>query len=262
MSLQDLIDSYVDEITRIDNQISEIEDLITDLETQGATLSGAGGPLLQAKTDMDAALISKASSNGWSTDLIWKSASHYGVTSAPTSSPDVSGSLGELNGTRDVWGIYNEISVTNLTYVDSNTFKVDGDARATFTIGRTVACGCGVDGVKRNDVSNATYAAGPNETTVDLTGQPGWALESITSNLTKVGGLVYQYNGTGWDSDTALEQIMTDFEFCYKHLYDPLNIDGTTGIHYTRNQYNDTVTILTANKTRYTDAQTIYDRYV
>jgi hypothetical protein len=65
------------------------------------------------------------------------------------------------------------------TYIDANSFKVDGDLTKSFRKGRKVRCDCDTDGIKYRQVASSSYASG--ETTVTLsTG------EALTANLQSV----------------------------------------------------------------------------
>jgi hypothetical protein len=145
-----------------------------------------------------------------------------------------------------------------LTYVNSTTFTLSGDATGTFNNGVEIISDCGIDGIKYGIVSSSTYDAGASETEVVL---DGGSSEDISSNLTGVGTLVYEYNGTGWDSDSDIEQRIDEFDFTYDHLTKSLGINGTYGINESIVQLQNAKTLLTTNKDKYEESIIKYDRF-
>ena len=65
------------------------------------------------------------------------------------------------------------------TYVDADTFTVNTDRTAEFSVGRRVKCDCGVDGYKYGTIDSSSYSA---VTTVNLSS----GSDNLTSNLTEV----------------------------------------------------------------------------
>jgi hypothetical protein len=202
-----------------------------------AAVSGSGGVMEVSTSRLEYRLEIKCNTHGWSTDFIYTSSS-FGVTSISTT-----------------WGIYDEITVVNLTYVNANSFEVDGDKTAVFTPGLEICCDCGVDGLIARTVSGTGWDG--VKTTVNLN-----AGTAITANLTKVGEIVYEYEGTGWDNDPTIIQLVGDFDAAYGQLTDSLGTStGTYGLQDTSTQYLNLLLVLNGDKDKYEDLIERYERY-
>lgn len=232
--IDEMVASYPDKVSSLNVSISAVDEQLTDLQEQQTALNDV---LDQVESEQDNLLINKRDANNW--EWIWKG-SNYGSTNVSD------------------FRIGNEYPSTNLTYVNSTTFTLDDDATGTFSSSVETISDCGVDGIKYGVVSSSTYTASANTTEVVL---DGGSSEALTSNLTGVGTLVYEYNGTGWDSDSDIEQRIDEFDFTYDHLTKPLGINGTYGINESITQRQNAKTLLVANRDKYEEAINKYDRF-
>lgn len=230
--LRDLVDNqYPVNVANLNTGIASIDAEITELNEQKDAVEWG---MAQAQADQESRLTAK----GY--DL-----NHYG--------PD----WGTLN-LQDFW-LYDDISVTGLTFVDVDTFDVDGDQTTVFTNGLEILADCGGGGKKQRTVASSSYnGPTPDTTTVTLVVD---AEEELTSGLTSVHELKYEYLGTGWDADADIITNIDYFAEAYTHLNDPLGTSGTYGINDKISKMGTAKSIQEADKAKYEDLIVLYDRF-
>lgn len=79
--------------------------------------------------------------------------------------------------------------------------------------------------------------------------------------LDSTGGVLYEYEGIGWDSDTQIIDWVDKFDFGYDYLTHPLGITGTYGLNDRITQLNNAKALLGLNKTKITDSKTVFEDY-
>lgn len=230
--LRDLVDNtYPENVANLTTGIAAIDAQLTELNARKDAVEWGMG---QAQSDQEARLAAK----GYDLE-------HYGPN------------FGSTN-LQDFW-LYDQISVTGLTYVDVDTFDVDGDQTSVFTNGLEILADCGVDGKKQRIVSSSVYnGPTPDTTTVTLAVDAG---ANLTVNLASVYELKYEYLGTGWDSDANIVANIDYFDEAYEHLNEPLGTTGTYGINDKISKFGTAKTIQQADKAKYEALIVLYDRF-
>jgi hypothetical protein len=79
--------------------------------------------------------------------------------------------------------------------------------------------------------------------------------------LDSTGGVLYEYEGIGWDSDAQIIDWVDKFDFGYDYLVHPLGITGTYGINDKITQLQNAKNLLTQNKTKVVDSKTVFEDY-
>jgi hypothetical protein len=79
--------------------------------------------------------------------------------------------------------------------------------------------------------------------------------------LDSTGGILYEFEGIGWDSDTQIIDWVDKFDFGYDYLVHPLGIDGTYGIDDKITQLQNAKNLLTLNKSKVEDSKAAFEDY-
>lgn len=79
--------------------------------------------------------------------------------------------------------------------------------------------------------------------------------------LDSTGGVLYEYDGIGWDSDAQIIDWVDKFSFGYDYLNHEIGITGTYGINPRIEQLTNAKNLLTLNKTKITDSKTVFEDY-
>lgn len=79
--------------------------------------------------------------------------------------------------------------------------------------------------------------------------------------LDSTGGILYEFEGIGWDSDTQIIDWVDKFDFGYDYLVHPLGIDGTYGIDDKITQLTSAKNLLESNKTKIIDSKDVFEDY-
>jgi hypothetical protein len=83
-----------------------------------------------------------------------------------------------------------------------------------------------------------------------------WAIIDTTTSVP-----VYIYNGVGWDGNTAITELITDWNFACDYATRPLTQNATYGTQPYSEAMGRALTILTNNKNKISDSQTILTKY-
>ena len=233
--LRDLVDNiYPTTVANLTTSIAALDAQLTELNARKDAVEWGMG---QAQSDQETRLAAKGF------DL-----EYYG------------GDFGTLN-LEDFW-LYDQISVTGLTFVDVDNFDVDGDQTSVFTNGLEILCDCGAGGKKQRTVASSVYNGpdppGIETTTVTLAVD---ATQELTSGLSAVYELMYEYLGTGWDSDTDIVANIDYFVDAWHHLNDPLSTNGTYGLNDKIAKIGVGKSVQQADKAEFESLIVLYDRF-
>lgn len=230
--LRSLVDDiYPNTVVNLTNALAATDAEITELTSQKVAVEWG---MDQAKLDQETILATKG-------DL-----------------PYYYPNFGVLN--LEEFTVYDLITTTNITYVSADSFTVDTDLTSEFTVGLEVLCSCGVDGDILRDVLSSSYDGVSDKTTVLLNDYSGTATP-ITPNLSNVYNLVYEYLGTGWDSDADIIANISYFENGYDHLNEPLGTGGTYGLNDKISKMTIGRNIQQSDKDKYESLIILYDRF-
>jgi len=75
-------------------------------------------------------------------------------------------------------------------------------------------------------------------------------------------GVVYQYNGVGWDNDPVINDDIARWDFGYDYIYRQPGTTGTYGLQPQIDQMNLAISIATYNKTKYRTSKVLLKPYV
>jgi hypothetical protein len=90
----------------------------------------------------------------------------------------------------------------------------------------------------------------------NVTNITDWQVLDSTANP------VYEYLGVGWDGDTYIIQLITDWAFGYDYLTRTLISGATYGIYPQISALSSAKSILEANKTKIEDSIDVLGRYI
>lgn len=82
-----------------------------------------------------------------------------------------------------------------------------------------------------------------------------WSIIDVSGNIK------YEYNGTNWDSDTAISELISDYSFGNDYLTRPLTSGATYGINGQISSLNSAVNLLNENADKVADSQAIFLKY-
>jgi hypothetical protein len=71
----------------------------------------------------------------------------------------------------------------------------------------------------------------------------------------------YKYQGTGWDGDTIIEGYINDFAYGNDLLTKPLDTDGTYGLYESKDQVQQGIDVIDANKTATEAGEAVFAKY-
>lgn len=231
-NLRLLIDAYSDNLPNIDASITSIQTQIDDFTQQKTTIED--DVMTPATSDQDALLSAKAIT--LSAEIIYKG-SNYGIINLSD------------------WYLLDEKGI-NLNFIDVDTFEVDGDFSLDYINGVVVGVDCDTDGIKIRTVDSSIFGGVTTEVTLTTD-----ATQELTSNAFQGGILVYEYEGTGWDSDPDIIQLVDIFDDAYNHLNQAKGSSGTYGIIPTITSLTLAKTIQQNNKAKYQSVISSYEKY-
>lgn len=233
--LREMVDAYPETVSRLTANIATVTDQRDDLQEQKDAI--IDGVLTGLKTDLENHLNTK----GY--DMVHYD-SDYGCTDSSSC---------DLEGWRAAAYMTDGSTINYI--IATNEFEIDNDHTTDLAVGTRILVDCGVDGIKYSVVDTSAFAGGVTTVTLTL------GSESITANAQNVGIVAYEYEGTGWDADTTIIDYVTDFAFGIDHIYKSLGTNGTYGLDEMIILKDDAITLLTANRDKYSDAITIYEDY-
>lgn len=73
---------------------------------------------------------------------------------------------------------------------------------------------------------------------------------------------VYEYGGTGWDSDASLTQWVSDWDFGNDYITKPLTAGSTYGLSPYLSNLQSAKSILESNATKISDSKAVFTRYI
>jgi hypothetical protein len=154
---------------------------------------------------------------------------------------------------------YDEITgLTGLTIIGASTFRVDGNKTSTFSMGKEILLKNTVPTTFHGIVSSSTYDAVNLWTTVSMDDPNSDDFSGTAASVFKV---VYEFEGTGWDSDADIIANEAIFQESYAHINDEIGTDGTYGIDDKLSKLALAKSVLNNDKTKYTDGITNYDKF-
>lgn len=145
--------------------------------------------------------------------------------------------------------------LTNPVITSSTAITCDGDATGYFQTGNEMLVINTSATQYRVEVVSSSYSAMPDETTITMSG------DAMSGALDTINRLVYEYGGTGWDSDSDIIENEAIFQESYSHLNDEISTSGTYGIDDKLAKLSTAKSVLNSDKTKYTDAITYYDKF-
>lgn len=128
-------------------------------------------------------------------------------------------------GALNEWMGFDEETVTNITYVDTVRFTVDGDQTSTFTAGTSAVVTNGGVFSLSTTISGSTY-------NTDVAGKTLVGLDDAraAANLDGVYLEAYAPYGALWDSDATVQAYMDDWVFLDGFVTQTVGLLGTYGI--------------------------------
>lgn len=73
--------------------------------------------------------------------------------------------------------------------------------------------------------------------------------------------LVYEYEGTGWDSDSTIIDLIDKWDFGYDYITHPFGITGTYGLQARIDQLYDALDLLLSNKSKIEESKTAFEDF-
>jgi len=199
--LREMVNNFTTLTKNLTASMEKIDALITDLTEQWKAIDYAED---QIESDLETYVETNKA------DYFY-SYGNYGISGT--------GNLKE-------WMGFDEETVTNLTYVSTNEFTVDGDKTSTFTAGTSAVVVNGTTFSSSTTISASIYndPLYPAKTLVTLDSG------ICQSNLNKVYLESYANWGPLWDSDATVQGYMDDWVFIDDFLTKNVGTDGTYGI--------------------------------
>jgi len=232
--LRYLVDvAYPEIVANLTTMLAQLEDEKTAVVAETATVND--GVLNASETDHKAKLEAKRVANGW--DYII-----YGPNYADSQLIDWA--IWEFDGIPWTTGIlrlsntsFRITSATPPTFVDDSPILSQGGSVIQEVLSSVVVPGVSV---------TVTLKAGilPNP------------LISIDR-----ASIVYEYLGTGWDSDAGIIQAQDVFELGYSQINDPISLTGTYGLLAQESNIQTGIDVQTLNKEKYEKFITDYEPY-
>ena len=72
----------------------------------------------------------------------------------------------------------------------------------------------------------------------------------IDWHIDSTAGIIYEFEGIGWDSDSVIIDLNTKWNWTSVYLYQPAGLDGTYGLVSKRDQLNTAIGVNAANRTQ------------
>lgn len=102
----------------------------------------------------------------------------------------------------------------------------------------------------------STLVIGSQYNVIGYTNQlTDWKILDSTSNV------VYEYNGTGWDGDTTIIDLLDEWDFGNDYLTRPLTSGATYGIRPYKTNLETAKAMLENNADKITDSKTVFERF-
>lgn len=194
------------------------------------------GVLAASISDHLAKLEVKRVANGWDYVTTWGT---YGV--------------GDIKNDWAIWDL-STFYVIGLVRLGNDSFRIDSLTPPTFPDNSPIRAQVG--DVDREVLSTVTDPG----VSVTVTLKAGTPLPNPLGGVQK-SIVVYQYLGTGWDSDAGLLQAQGAFDLGYSQLNDPVSLTGTYGLYARRDNINLGISVQTDNRDKYEEFIVGYESY-
>jgi len=97
---------------------------------------------------------------------------------------------------------------------------------------------------------------GPNYNSIGYTNQlTDWRIYDTSAVV------LYEYNGTGWDTDSTIIDLLDEWDFGNDYLTRPLTSGASYGIRPYRSNLENAKSILEENSDKIDESQTMFERF-
>jgi len=90
----------------------------------------------------------------------------------------------------------------------------------------------------------------------------GWRIQVDDPLMIDPPTVLYEYEGTGWDSDVSLTQWVQDWDFGNDYITKPLTAGSTYGLSPYLSNLQSAQAILESNATKISDSKAVFARYI
>jgi hypothetical protein len=207
--IREMVDGYPDKIDSLNKSYQAITVLIDDLAEQ--------------KTALEDGVLSVIAIDEMKNTLL------------PAKTPNAYVRTFGNYGSYDAGGNVTDFEVYQLI---NNTATFTQDSPSGFIVEGVNITGLLSPGDEVVVTNNGVFSSPAITTTVQVTGAPYPAGSTlvivdqpiIQATIDGVWKLVYEYLGTGWDSDPVIQGKIDAYAFTIDHIHAPLGTDGTYGI--------------------------------
>lgn len=229
------INEYTETVANLDIMLTNLNAELADTNAEILTIDN--GVLDASTADHEARLEAKRVSNGWDYVMTY---SGYGIINL-----------------EDDWEIYTMNGAAHsagITRLSDDSFRVSGLTFPTYTVNTPIKALPG--SIIREVYSTVVVAA--VSTTVTL--YPGTALPNPLTRIDQ-GNIVYEYLGTGWDSDAGILAAQGAFNTGYGQINDSISASGTYGLDERVTNLTLGISVQTANRAAYQSFIDDYEQY-
>ena len=233
--LRYLVDvAYPEIVTNLTTMLTKLDEELTAIGAEVTTITD--GVLGASETDHLAKLEAKRVANGWDYVTTW-------------------GNYGDDSLTDWAIWVFNGVPWTiGIVRLSDDSFRIDNLTPPTFIDDSPILCQAG--SIVRV-VSSSSLNPGVS-VTVNL--KAGTALPNPLTSVDRA-HIVYEYIGTGWDSDAGIIQAQDAFDLGYSQINDQISLNGTYGLLAQESNIQTGIDVQTLNKEKYEQFITDYEPY-